>query len=354
MKNLTSSENKKVNNCNSSKNKTNIIYNQDEPIHFQNNIKKEENTKKNKINYHILNNINQKTIKNYYQNNLNMNNNINDNLSFYYKYINYDKNSDIRKSLEKTNSAPNIFFHNAHNSSDTNRKNSISNYLKKIKDEQNALITKKNNYNFYNKDNSFNNPKNNNIIFNYKTNLKKLPFNITNNAFNINKNNINISLNANILGDNLNIEKYMGQQKLSDYKSLIYKKIEQLMKNQKSQINKNRDKSCSIEKIKIIAPKPEYSTKTSKVISNSDFKRNRNKKNDKFSKTYIKNINDDNYKGKNNKINIVPTKRKDYEKKIIYNPIMYKENLTKNKLKKNVKGKIYLDSYNEMMIRKNV
>ena len=287
-----------------------------------------------------------------------MNNNINDNISFYYKYLNYDKKNNIRNTIDKNNSAPNIFLHNSNNSSQANRKKFISYYIKKISNEQNGNstnhLTKKNDYNFYSKDNSFNNAKNINNNYSSKNNLKKVPFNITNNAFNINKNNINISLNTSILGDNLNLV----QQKLSEYKNFIYKKIDQLMKDKKTKIIQNRNRSCQLEKKKVYSPKTKFYKKITKVISSSDLGRNKKNINDNFSNTYYKNISNESIKNKYDKITIVPIRLKDYEQKIIYNPIMNKENVNKNKFKKiiknNTKGKIYLDSYNEMINKKNI
>ena len=304
------------------------------------------------------------------QNNLSMNN-INDNISLYYKYLNYDKNTGLRKSLDKNNSAPNIYLHNSNNSSNVNRKKFISNYLKKINNGNNAssinLLSKNSDINFATKDNnSFlnaNNTKNNNnnnyYINNYssKNNLKKLPFN-NNNTVNMNKNKSNINLTTSILGENLNLEKYKVQQKLSEYRKLIDKKIDDLMKDKKTKINKNNNISCDIENRRIYSPKAKLYKKISKVTSSSDFGRNIKKKvGGKFSNTNFKNISNENIKNIPDKITIIPRRIEEYDQKIYYNPLINKDKINNNILKKvirngNIKGKIYLDSYNEMMLNK--
>ena len=304
------------------------------------------------------------------QNNLSMNN-INDNISLYYKYLNYDKNTGLRKSLDKNNSAPNIYLHNSNNSSNVNRKKFISNYLKKINNGNNAssinLLSKNSDINFATKDNnSFlnaNNTKNNNNNYynnNYssKNNLTKLPFNNNNNTVNMNKNKSNINLTTSILGENLNLEKYKVQQKLSEYRKLIDKKIDDLMKDKKTKINKNNNISCDIENRRIYSPKAKLYKKISKVTSSSDFGRNIKKKvGGKFSNTNFKNISNENIKNIPDKIAIIPRRIEEYDQKIYYNPLINKDKINNNILKKvirngNIKGKIYLDSYNEMMLNK--
>ena len=295
-------------------------------------------------------------------------NNINDNINLYYKYLNYDKNSNIRKSLDKNNSAPNIYLHNSNNSSNVNRKKFISNYLKKINNGHNSssinLLPQYNDMNFATKD-SFQNTNNiknnnNNYINNYssKNNLKKLPFNNINNTFNMNKNKNNINLTTSILGDNINIEKYKAQQKLSEYRKFIDKKADNLMKDKKTKLNKNNNISCDIENRRIYSPKAKLYKKISKITSSSDFGRNKKKKIiGKFSNTNFKNISNENIKNIADKITIIPKRIHEYDQKIYYNPIINKDNINNNILKKvirngNAKGKIYLDSYNEMMMNK--
>ena len=295
-------------------------------------------------------------------------NNINDNINLYYKYLNYDKNSNIRKSLDKNNSAPNIYLHNSNNSSNINRKKFISNYLKKINNGHNPssinLLPQNNDMNFATRD-SFQNTNNiknnnNNYINNYssKNNLKKLPFNNINNTFNMNKNKTNINLTTSILGDNINIEKYKAQQKLSEYRKFIDKKADNLMKDKKTKLNKNNNISCDIENRRIYSPKAKLYKKISKITSSSDFGRNKKKKIiGKFSNTNFKNISNENIKNIADKITIIPKRIHEYDQKIYYNPIINKDNINNNILKKvirngNAKGKIYLDSYNEMMMNK--
>ena len=365
-KSSSSSEVKRMHLNNSSKNKTNksnINYNQDETFNSKNH--KNENifisNIKNEANFNLIsNNIKQKTMKNN-QNNLSMNN-INDNISLYYKYLNYDKYNSVRKSLDKNNSAPNIHLHNTNNSSNANRKKFISNYLKKFNNnnfnnQHNSsstnLLSKNCDFNYITKNNSFNNTnnlKNSNNNYSSKNNLKKLPSNNPNDTFNINKNKANINLTTNLFGENINIEKYKVQQKLS-YRKLIDKGIVELMKDKKTKID--------LDNNRLYSPKTKIYRKISRVMSSSDFGRNKkSEKSGKFANTNYKNINNDNKKRFPDKITIIPKRIQDCEPKIYCNSLIAKD-INKNKIKKipknpNVKGKIYLDSYNEMMNKKNI
>ena len=362
------SETKKIYLNNSSKNKSNIIYNQDETL-YSKNIKNENNSianSKNESNYNMISyNIKQKTLRNN-QNNLSMNN-INDNLSLYYKYLNYDKYNKVRKSLDKNNSAPNIYLHERNNSSNANRKKFISNYLKKINNNvnnpQNGNLSnnlpKNNDMNYNTKDNNLNYIYNlkNNVDNNLgsKSNLKKFHMNIHNKTFILNKNKSNINLSTSILGENINIEKYIAKQKLSEYRKLIEQKVDKLIKDKITKNNQN-DK----ENKRLYSPKSKAYKKINKIMSSSDF--GRNKKTDKnslFSNTNYKNSSNEDIKNLPDKITIIPKRIQDYEPKINYNSILVKDNINKNKFKKisknaNIKGKIYLDSYNEMMNKKNI
>lgn len=341
-KNSNSTEIKKIYINGSSGNKTNINYNQEEMKVQKKNVKNEDGC----ISYNsiIINNINQRTMKNF---------NINDNISLFYKHLNYGKNNNEKKTFNKNNSSPNIFLQND-NDNDVDKKKFISNYLNKINNEQSDNIAshllKKKEYKYIAKDNSFINPNNINIQnyhLNYssKNNLKKVPFT------NINNNIESICLNTSLLGNNLNLEKFKVQQKLLEYKKLIDKKKDELMKEKKIKVNSNINRNRSCEKI--ISPKSKFYKKISKVISSSDYGRNRKKSDSNFIKISNENLNS------KDKITIVPKRINNYEQKIIYNPILNKDNLSKNKIKKivknnNVKGKIYLDSYNEMMNKKNI
>lgn len=372
-KNTSSNVIKKLYINNSSKNKTNINYNQEEltNLNSKKNNKNDEscsgisNMSKNKANYNILNNnINLRTMKNYNQNNMNYN--IIDNISLYYKYLNNEKNNNIRKSIDKNNSAPNIFFHNNNNSSNLNRKKLIKNYLNKINnlknDGKNVYLSNRNDLNFITKENSLSNIyniKNNEINYSTKSNLKKLPYNITNNTIIMNKNDEMINLNTSIIGevDNFNIKKLKVEQKLVEYHKMIDMKVDELMKDKKFKLyqKKKRVKSCDDNK-KMYSSKSKINKKFSKVSTSSDYGRNK-KSSSNFSNTNY--INNENTKNIPDKITILPKRIKDNGKKIIYNPLINKDNFNKNKLKKivkntNMKGKIYLDSYNEMMNKKNI
>ena len=342
----SSSEIKSIYNNNSSKNKSNSIYNQDESIQSKKYLKKEclfINTSKNKNN--ILNiKKDQRNIKNNNQDNLY------ENINLYYKNLTNDKNNCLRKSFDNNNSAPNIYLYNNKNSSNINRKKFISNYLKKIRNNYNLNefknLSSKKDLDYIIKDNSFNNNKNN---YSSKNNAKILPFNAANKTFNNNINNKNISLNTSIPGENLNIEKFKVQQKLFEYRKLIDRKINELIKDKKKKLNKNSE-------IENKTPKNKLYRKSYKSKSMSDFGRNKRKLiKANLNNTNYKNINNESSKNIQNKITIIPKRIIDYEQRNALNPISN----SKNKIKKlvnnaNIQGKLYLDSYNEMMNKKNI
>lgn len=348
-KNLSSSEIKLLYNNNSSKNKSNYsIYNQDESNCSKKYLIKEKlfnNSSKNKNN--ILNiKKEQRTIKNNQDN-------LYDNIILYYKNLNKDKNNYLRKSLDSNYSAPSIYLYSNHkNSSNISRKKFILNYLKKIHNDNNLSggknLSSKKDLEPNLKDNSFNNTiKNNN---NSKNILKKLTLNAANNTFN-NKNNTNLSLNTSIFGDKINIEKFKVQQKMPDYRKLFDKKINKLI-NEKIRKNKNYE----IENRMNYSPKNKLEKKCSN--SNSVSVLGRNKKaiiNSKFNNTNYKNIYNEKIKNIPEKITIIPKKIINYEHRSSCNSLTN----SKSKLKKlvnngNIQGKIYLNSYNEMMNKKTI
>ena len=120
-KNFTTPEIKRVFINDSSRGKQNINYNNSDLVNNGQYQKKAKN-----LNYDYLsqfeksktinilnNNISIKTIKNYHPNNLSINNNISENKVPLGKYLYNNFNNDRQKrSLEKNNSAPNIYLHN--------------------------------------------------------------------------------------------------------------------------------------------------------------------------------------------------------------------------------------------------
>ena len=140
-----------INNNDSAKNKKSINYNQDDSMNINNiNINQKKNSKneniwgcssnisskmtKKKMNFNALNNnINLKTMKNCKQKEINYN--VNDNISLYYKFLNKEKIANVRKSVDKNNSAPNLILQNnsnCNNSTYLNKKKFLKNYLNKM------------------------------------------------------------------------------------------------------------------------------------------------------------------------------------------------------------------------------
>ncbi len=351
-----------INNNNSTKNKTNINYNQDNTTNMNISTKKisknEENNScnsnisKKKLNFNALNgNINLKTMKNSRKNEIYYN--INDNISLFYKYLNNEKNSKVRKSLGKNNSASNLYSYNSNinNSTYINKKLFLKNYLNKIKNlKHEGKEVKEGNIKYLSNRNELNNvPKdnsNNDLNSSMKNNLTKLPYNITNNTINMNNNDVMINFNTSIIGgevDNLKIETKKVKQKLAEYQKMLDMRMDELIKDKKYKISKKQKtfKSCD-DFNKISSPKEQIFKKISKVSNHG-----RNKKSyDNLYSTNYRNISNDNIRSIQQKITI-------------YNPLLNRDSIS-NKYKNygnnnsNMKGKIYLDSYNEMMNKKNV
>ena len=325
-----------------------INNNQDDSMNINNiNINQKKNSKnediygcssnitKKKMNFNALNNnINLKTMKNCKQKEINYN--VNDNISLYYKFLKKEKIANIRKSVDKNNSAPNLILQNnsnCNNSTYFNKKKFLKSYLNKInnlkkegkeeKKGKNIYLSNRNDFNYINKDNS-----NNDINNAMKNNLKNLPYNCT---------------NTNTIGgevDNLRIETKKVQQKLSKYHKMIDMRIDELIKDKKYKLVQKQKRYKSNDDFnKIISPKDQLFKKISKI---SNHGRNKNSCNRLYSTNY-RNISNDNAKNSFHKITI-------------YNPLVHKDNINQNKCKNynNMKGKIYLDSYNEMMNKKNI
>ena len=331
---------------------SNINYNQDESAYTKNNINNEDSTLINQTKLSKNQDIN-KNLKNkrcfYNQSNIN---NLNENLALYYKYLDENKNTS-KKPIDKNNSASNIYLHNSINSSNLSGKNYIYKYdNKNFKQNDNSIPNLPKNANLT-RENSYNNIYLQNKGYNASS-KSNLSYNITNNTFNMNKNNVMINLNTSMKGDNLNLEKLRVQQRLAEYRKLIDLKIDCLMKDKKRKIFNMRkaNNSCKVEK-KSYSPKENkiYKKKTLKYTSSSDYGRGRNsikRNNNNFSNTNYKNISNENNKNLQDINNIIPKRIDDYDRKVINSKINKKKYSKKKKIFKE-KGRIYLDSYNEVM-----
>ena len=176
----------------------------------------------------------------------------------------------------------------------------------------------------------------------------------------MNKNDIMINLNTSIIGDNLNIEKLKVQQKLVEYRKLIDMKIDELAKNKKRKIFKKKKiyNSCEKEDKIYYSDKKKYK-KILEYNSNSDFEGYSNKKdNNKFSNTNYKKINNEHLRNIHN-INFLNQNKSNYcGKRIINSQLKNSNSLNRSDSNKKgkiykEKGRIYLDSYNEVMNKKN-
>ena len=322
-KNLSSFEIKTIYINNSSKNKSKIKYNQDDSMLSKKSSKNETNL--NALTY-------KKELKNKNQENKH------DNINLYYKYLLKDKNNSIIKVYDKNNSAPNILHNNSLN---INKKKFLYSYLKKINNEKKGIqLSNKNNFRLKKKDNNVGGV-NNNINNCPKNNLKKMFINNSIATFNKNRKNINLSLNISTFGENISNETFQFE-KLLEYKKFIDKQIARLIKEKKNNTYKNRN---SDKGKKIIFPLKKKLYKTI-YKSNSISDLGRNKRNIIKLKIYSRN----NKNKSNDNLNLIkiPNRIKNFKHQL------NKDSFSKNKLKKfvkdaNIKGKIYLDSYNEMM-----
>ena len=315
-----------INNNNSAKNKKSINYNQDDSMNININQKKNSknedifgcssnissNITKKKMNFNALNNnINLKTMKNCKQKGINYN--VNDNISLYYKFLNKEKIANVRKSVDKNNSAPNLILQNnsnCNNSTYLNKKKFLKNYLNKMnnlkkegkeeKEGKNIYLSNRNDFNYVNKENS-----NNDIKSAMKNNLKKLPYNFTNTS----------TIGGEV--DNLRNETKKVQQKLSEYHKMIDMRIDELIKDKKYKlIQKQKRFKSSDDFNKILSPKDQLFKKISKI---SNHGRNKNSCNRLYNTNY-RNISNDNTKNSQHKITI-------------YNPLVHKDNTNQNKCK---------------------
>ena len=349
-KNFTTPEIKRVFINDSSRGKQNINYNNSDLVNNGQYQKKAKN-----LNYDYLsqfeksktinilnNNISIKTIKNYHPNNLSINNNISENKVPLGKYLYNNFNNDRQKrSLEKNNSAPNIYLHNFN--SNNVRKKFLLNNAKKIKSEEERI-----NYLLKEKDG-----KNKREIKYSKNNYQKvkLPFYIANSNKNLDDK-LKLNININTINENL-IEKIKKKNK-EEYLKYINLKPEEIENLNNIKANRKVNvKSC--ESRTYIIPHKKLKKNFNKMISTSNFEKDLNKNNTTFNFLF-KNLN--NEKGERNnflKNLILHNKLNDQNKNIIFNLQMDKSNINNSRKMSlnNISGKIYLDSYNKAVNKKS-
>ena len=356
-KNFTTPEIKRVFINDSSRGKQNINYNNSDLVNNGQYQKKDKN-----LNYDYLsqfeksktinilnNNISIKTIKNYHPNNLSINNNISENKVALGKYLYNNFNNDRQKrSLEKNNSAPNIYLHNFN--SNNVRKKFLLNNAKKNKFKNSKIKSEEERINYLLKEKD---GKNKREIKYSKNNYQKvkLPFYIANSNKNLDDK-LKLNININTINENL-IEKIKKKNK-EEYLKYINLKPEEIENLNNIKANRKVNvKSC--ESRTYIIPHKKLKKNFNKMISTSNFEKDLNKNNTTFNFLF-KNLN--NEKGERNnflKNLILHNKLNDQNKNIIFNLQMDKSNINNSRKMSlnNISGKIYLDSYNKVVNKKS-
>ena len=356
-KNFTTPEIKRVFINDSSRGKQNINYNNSDLVNNGQYQKKDKN-----LNYDYLsqfeksktinilnNNISIKTIKNYHPNNLSINNNISENKVPLGKYLYNNFNNDRQKrSLEKNNSAPNIYLHNFN--SNNVRKKFLLNNAKKNKFKNSKIKSEEERINYLLKEKD---GKNKREIKYSKNNYQKvkLPFYIANSNKNLDDK-LKLNINFNTINENL-IEKIKKKNK-EEYLKYINLKPEEIENLNNIKANRKANvKSC--ESRTYIIPHKKLKKNFNKMISTSNFEKDLNKNNTTFNFLF-KNLN--NEKGERNnflKNLILHNKLNDQNKNIIFNLQMDKSNINNSRKMSlnNISGKIYLDSYNKAVNKKS-
>ena len=356
-KNFTTPEIKRVFINDSSRGKQNINYNNSDLVNNGHYQKKDKN-----LNYDYLsqfeksktinilnNNISIKTIKNYHPNNLSINNNISENKVPLGKYLYNNFNNDRQKrSLEKNNSAPNIYLHNFN--SNNVRKKFLLNNAKKNKFKNSKIKSEEERINYLLKEKD---GKNKREIKYSKNNYQKvkLPFYIANSNKNLDDK-LKLNININTINENL-IEKIKKKNK-EEYLKYINLKPEEIENLNNIKANRKVNvKSC--ESRTYIIPHKKLKKNFNKMISTSNFEKDLNKNNTTFNFLF-KNLN--NEKGERNnflKNLILHNKLNDQNKNIIFNLQMDKSNINNSRKMSlnNISGKIYLDSYNKAVNKKS-
>ena len=356
-KNFTTPEIKRVFINDSSRGKQNINYNNSDLVNNGQYQKKDKN-----LNYDYLsqfeksktinilnNNISIKTIKNYHPNNLSINNNISENKVPLGKYLYNNFNNDRQKrSLEKNNSAPNIYIHNFN--SNNVRKKFLLNNAKKNKFKNSKIKSEEERINYLLKEKD---GKNKREIKYSKNNYQKvkLPFYIANSNKNLDDK-LKLNININTINENL-IEKIKKKNK-EEYLKYINLKPEEIENLNNIKANRKVNvKSC--ESRTYIIPHKKLKKNFNKMISTSNFEKDLNKNSTTFNFLF-KNLN--NEKGERNnflKNLILHNKLNDQNKNIIFNLQMDKSNINNSRKMSlnNISGKIYLDSYNKVVNKKS-
>ena len=189
-----------------SKNKDFHIRNHRSNLSVDSSNNKGNSIKKTSTNSAFLTVNNRKSIENYHNNNINYNSNSKN-------YFNKNK------SMSNINPARN------------------NNYFTNINRNSEKEIKLKNKLN-----NSEINIKNQNVSAIIPKDSKLSTLNISNNDLNMGKNNnVVINVNSNIINTNINVEKIKVQQKLIEYRKLIDKKLNDLLKNKTNFIKKNQN-----------------------------------------------------------------------------------------------------------------
>ena len=356
-KNFTTPEIKRVFINDSSRGKQNINYNNSDLVNNGQYQKKAKN-----LNYDYLsqfeksktinilnNNISIKTIKNYHPNNLSINNNISENKVPLGKYLYNNFNNDRQKrSLEKNNSAPNIYLHNFN--SNNVRKKFLLNNAKKNKFKNSKIKSEEERINYLLKEKDCKDKRE--IKFSKNTYQKvKLPFYIANSNKNLDDK-LKLNININTINENL-IEKIKKKNK-EEYLKYINLKPEEIENLNNIKANRKVNvKSC--ESRTYIIPHKKLKKNFNKMISTSNFEKDLNKNNTTFNFLF-KNLKND--KGeKNNYLKniILQNKLNEQNKNIIFNLQMDKSNINNSRKMSlnNISGKIYLDSYNKAVNKKS-
>ena len=355
-KNFTTPEIKRVFINDSSRGKQNINYNNSDLVNNGQYQKKAKN-----LNYDYLsqfeksktinilnNNISIKTIKNYHPNNLSINNNISENKVPLGKYLYNNFNNDRQKrSLEKNNSAPNIYLHNFN--SNNVRKKFLLNNAKKNKFKNSKIKSEEERINYLLKEKD---GKNKREIKHSKNNYQKvkLPFYIANSNKNLDDK-LKLNININTINENL-IEKIKKKNK-EEYLKYINLKPEEIENLNNIKANRKVNvKSC--ESRTYIIPHKKLKKNFNKMISTSNFEKDLNKNNTTFNFLF-KNLN--NEKGERNNFlkNLILHNKLNDQNKNIFNLQMDKSNINNSRKMSlnNISGKIYLDSYNKVVNKKS-
>ena len=355
-KNFTTPEIKRVFINDSSRGKQNINYNNSDLVNNGQYQKKDKN-----LNYDYLsqfeksktinilnNNISIKTIKNYHPNNLSINNNISENKVPLGKYLYNNFNNDRQKrSLEKNNSAPNIYLHNFN--SNNVRKKFLLNNAKKNKFKNSKIKSEEERINYLLKEKD---GKNKREIKHSKNNYQKvkLPFYIANSNKNLDDK-LKLNININTINENL-IEKIKKKNK-EEYLKYINLKPEEIENLNNIKANRKVNvKSC--ESRTYIIPHKKLKKNFNKMISTSNFEKDLNKNNTTFNFLF-KNLN--NEKGERNNFlkNLILHNKLNDKNKNIFNLQMNKSNINNSRKMSlnNISGKIDLDSYNKAVNKKS-